>query len=149
MLSSKSRRAQRALDKQLSSPRPVVPKSGWLKAIREAIGMSGQQYANRLNVAWQSMDDIEKSEKAGTISLNSLRKAAAALDCQLVYAVVPNASSLEIQVNQQARKIALAALERVNQTMLLEDQAGSPAELEHRIEEYIDDHIRDGDLWAK
>ena len=149
MLTSKLRRAQRALDKQLSSQRPSVPKAGWLSAIREAIGMSGQQYADRLGVAWQSMDDFEKSEKAGTITVNSLRKAAAALDCQLVYAVVPNAASFEELVNQRARQIALAALARTGQTMLLEDQAQASGEAAQMIEEYIDDHIRDGDLWAR
>ena len=119
-----------------------------MKAIREAIGMSGQQFANRLAVAWQSMDGLEKSEANGTVTLNTLRKAAEALDCRLVYALVPNAPSLEALVNNRARQIALAALSNVTQTMLLEGQASSEADLEQRIKEYINDHVRDSDLWA-
>ena len=148
MLTSKIGRAQRALDKQLASRWPETPRSGWLKAIREAIGMSGQQFANRLAVAWQSMDGLEKSEANGTVTLNTLRKAAEALDCRLVYALVPNAPSLEALVNNRARQIALAALSNVTQTMLLEGQASSEADLEQRIREYINDHVRDSDLWA-
>lgn len=148
MLSTKLKRAQRALDKQLSSPRPALPKAGWIRAVRDALGMTGQQLASRLGVAWQSMDDLEKSEAAGTITVSSLAKAAEALDCTLVYALVPNAASVEALVDQQARRVAVAALSRTNQTMLLEAQDASSDELEHRIQDYIHDHIRDGELWA-
>lgn len=148
MPSTKLKRAQRALDKQLSSSRPALPKAGWIRAVRDALGMTGQQLASRLGVAWQSMDDLEKSEAAGTITIGSLAKAAAALDCTLVYALVPNASSIEALVDQQARKVAIAALSRTNQTMLLEAQETSSDELEHRIQDYINDHIRDRELWA-
>jgi predicted DNA-binding mobile mystery protein A len=151
MLSTRKRQARRALDKRLElyesmRAEPASPK-GWLRAIREAIGMSGQQYASRLQVAWQSMDDLEKSEAAGTITLNSLRKAAEALGCRLVYAIVPATGSLEEMVERRARDIARAALERVNQTMLLEGQALPSEELEEQIADYIDNHVRDGDLW--
>ncbi len=148
MPSTKLKRAQRALDKQLSSSRPAPPKVGWIRAVRDALGMTGQQLASRLGVTWQSMADLEKSEAAGTITLNSLTKAAAAMDCTLVYALLPNAPSLEALADQQARKLAVAALQRTNQTMLLEAQAVSADELEHRIQDYITDHIRDSDLWA-
>lgn len=110
--------------------------------------MTGQQLADRLGVAWQTMGDLEKSEAAGTATLNSLRKAAAALDCQLIYALVPNAGSLETLVDTRARQLALAALSRANQTMTLENQATLPEDLEHRIADYIRDHLRDRELWA-
>ena len=80
MPSTKLKRAQRALDKQLSSSRPAPPKVGWIRAVRDALGMTGQQLASRLGVTWQSMADLEKSEAAGTITLNSLTKAAAAME---------------------------------------------------------------------
>jgi predicted DNA-binding mobile mystery protein A len=152
MLSIKKRQARRALDKHLGGYRPLLttpmPAKGWLRAIREAIGMTGQQYASRLRVAWQSMDDLEKSEAAGTITINSLRRAAEALDCRLVYAVIPSADSLEQLVARRAREIALSALKRVNQTMLLEDQASSPESLEAQVADYIESQVRDADLWS-
>ncbi len=148
MLSTKLRQARRALDKQLQTQNPVAPRKGWLAAIRQSIGMSGQQFADRLGVAWQSMDDLEKSEAAGTITVNSLRRAAAVLDCTLVYAVVPRAGSLEAMVRARSRELALEALARSGQTMLLEDQAAGADQLESSIEDYIDDNVRDADLWA-
>jgi predicted DNA-binding mobile mystery protein A len=153
MLSSKLKRARRSLDERLvviaSAARLQTPRKGWLHAIREAIGMNGQQYADRLHVAWQSMSDLERSEAAGTISLNSLRKGAAALNCRLIYAVVPeDGSTLDDMVNQQARDIAQRDIMRVNQTMKLEDQEASSTTREAEIEDYIAEYVRDSDLWS-
>jgi predicted DNA-binding mobile mystery protein A len=152
VLSQKNKRARRALDKQIDIYRPAVgqprPNRGWLRAIREAIGMSGQQYADRLGVAWQSMADLEASEASGTITLNTLRKAAAALNGRLVYAIVPDAASLEDMVNQRAREIALRDIARIAQTMRLEDQESAPDTLGARLDDYLAEHVRDSDLWS-
>lgn len=111
--------------------------------------MNGQQLAKRLAVAWQSMDDLEKSEANGTITLNSLRKVADALECQLVYALVPRSElSLKEVVQRRAERLALKALGYVEQTMALEDQATIAAERDQRVRDYIDEHVRDSDLWA-
>ena len=151
MLSVKRRQARRALDKHLDAYRSLLgtspPTKGWLRSIRDAIGMTAQQYASRRGVASQSMEDLEKSEAAGTITINSLRRAAEALDCQLVYAILPATGGLEQMVASRAREIALSALKRINQTMLLEDQALPPESLEAQIADYIESHVRDGDLW--
>ena len=77
-----------------------------------------------------------------------MRKAAAALDCRLVYALVPN-TSLEQMVSDRSRGIAARDLARITQTMALEDQAVSAKGFEEEIEAYVRDHIRDKDLWAK
>jgi predicted DNA-binding mobile mystery protein A len=151
MLSTKLDRARRTLDKHIAAYRSALsepsPPKGWLRAIRTAIGMTGQQYADRLKIAWQSMADLEKSEAAGTISINSLKKAAEALNCRLVYAVVP-ASTLEEMVETRSRELARSALSRVDQTMLLEAQATPADDFEERLVDYIDSHLRDGDLWS-
>lgn len=122
-----------------------VPPRGWIRAIRDALGMSGVQLAKRLKVSPQTVEAMEKSEVAGTIQLNTLRRAAEALDCTLVYALVPK-TSLENTVNNRARQIATAALARVAHTMKLEDQDTGDGELEARIDDYIR-HIKDRDLW--
>lgn len=150
MLSSVKRTARRRLDEKLSDldalRRMEPPPKGWLRAIRDALGMSGTQFARRLGVSWQSMDDLERSEAAGTIGLETLRKAAAALDCTLVYAIIPS-RSLETLVEERARALAKAALARVDQTMRLEDQRVTHVEREELVEDYIRDHVRDRDLW--
>ena len=70
--------------------RYAAPVRGWVKAVREALGMTTAQLAKRLGVKQPSVVAIEQSEAKGTIELATLRRVAEALDCTLVYAFVPN-----------------------------------------------------------
>jgi len=150
MLSIPKTVARRRLDEKITRFQPseqyAPPKSGWIKAVRQALGMSGVQFAKRLGVAWQSMDDLEKSETKGSITLASLHRAADALDCDLVYALVPR-TSLQQTIDDRARTIARRALARVDQTMTLEDQKVTDASVQQRIDDYIREHVRDRDIW--
>jgi predicted DNA-binding mobile mystery protein A len=143
-------RARQRLDERLSALKPEhrfdPPPKGWIRAIRDAVGMSGVQLASRLGVRPQTVEAIEKSEVAGSVQFNTLRRAAEALDCTVVYALVPN-TSLEDAVRQRARKIAIRDLQRVSHTMKLEAQATIDTGMEARIEAYIRDAIKDRDLW--
>ena len=69
-----------------------MPARGWLRAVREAIGIPQQRAAERVSVTRQSYAQLEKSEERGAISIESLRRAAGALDCELVYFIVPKGS---------------------------------------------------------
>ena len=144
--------ARQRLDDRLSAFRPesrfAVPSKGWIRAIRDALGMSALQLGTRLSVKPQSVSDLEKSEAYGTIQLKTLRKAAEALDCTLVYALVPN-SSLEDAVQTRAREIARKELARIGHTMDLEAQGLSQAEREAQIDEYVREHLRERDLWER
>jgi predicted DNA-binding mobile mystery protein A len=100
-----------------------------------------------LKITPQSVADIEKSEAAGSIQLKTLSRVAEALDCTLVYALVPK-TSLEGAVQARARRIALKDLKRVAHTMKLEDQGVDDVALEQRIAAYVRDVIKDRDLWA-
>lgn len=142
-------RARQRLDERLSSLNPperfVPPPKGWVRAIRDALGMTGLQLATRMKVRPQTVEAMEKSEVSGSIQLSTLRRAAEALDCTLVYALVPN-SSLEGAVKARARKIAERELRLVAHTMKLEAQETGEAGKAERIEEYIRS-IKDRDLW--
>jgi predicted DNA-binding mobile mystery protein A len=143
-------RARTRLDERLSVLREAelaLPPKGWIKAIREALGMTGQQFASRLGIKPPSVVDLEKSEALGTIQLKTLSRAADALGCKLVYAIVPK-TSLQDAVDARARKIAMRALKRVAHTMKLENQAVDEADLESQIWDYIAREIKDRDLWA-
>lgn len=143
-------RARQRLDERLLPLKPEdrfrPPPKGWIRAVRDAVGMSGVQLALRLGVRPQTVDAMEKSEASGTIKLKTLQRAAEALDCTLVYALVPR-SSLQHTVESRARKMALRDLRRVAHTMELEAQGTGDAHLEARIEAYIRETIRDRDLW--
>ncbi len=94
----------------------------------------------------QTVETIEKSEAAGTIQLNTLRRAAEALNCTLVYALVPN-TSLEAMVETSARALAVRELQRVEHSMRLEAQGTDDADLEARIQAYMRDRLSERDLW--
>jgi predicted DNA-binding mobile mystery protein A len=110
--------------------------------------MTGVQFAKRLGVRPQSLDVLEKSETNGTIQLNTLARAAEALDCTLVYALVPN-STLEQTIAARARRIAVRDLGRVAHTMKLEAQETGDADLERRIDAYVRDELNARDLWKE
>lgn len=122
--------ARERLDGRFSKMGPVSqfarPTRGWIRAIRDALGMSATQLAARLGVSQPRVVALEKGEVEDTLTLQSLQKAAHALDCTLVYALVPN-RPLEAMVRAEAERIASERLATVEQTMRLEDQAvGSP-----------------------
>jgi predicted DNA-binding mobile mystery protein A len=144
------RRARQRLDERLSALKPVdrirPPPKGWTRAIRDALGMTGVQLAARLGVRPQTVDALERSEASGSIRLGTLRRAAEALDCTLVYALVPN-TSLEDAVDRRARRIAIRDLQRVAHTMKLEAQETGDAGIQARIDDYIRDAVKDRELW--
>lgn len=73
--------------------------------------------------------------------MGKLREAAEALDCELVYALVPR-RPLEETVRQRASQIAEKKLSRLNHTMRLEAQALNEKDLERERERLIDELLR-------
>lgn len=113
----------------------VVPPTGWVKAIRLALGMSLQQLANRLSITRQSVLEMEQREKDGSISLKSLREIAKSLDMELVYGFVPKDGSLDLLIERKAKELATQIVSRTSNTMKLEDQENSEERLREAIEE--------------
>src|SRR3989344_8072393 len=98
------------------------PGKGWIRAIRDALGMSGRQLGERMDVSKMWVGDMERLEASGATSLKTLRRAAEAMDCALVYALVPK-SSLKETLLKQARRKVRQDMTRASHTMALEDQA--------------------------
>ncbi|MGQ3015333.1 MAG: mobile mystery protein A [Flavobacteriales bacterium] len=113
----------------------AVPASGWVRSIRSALGMSMQQLGRKLSISKQSVQDIEKREQEGSITLRSLRETARALDMQLVYGFVPNGGSLDALIEQKARELATEIVLRSSHTMMLEGQENSEQRIRKAIEE--------------
>ena len=109
------------------------PQKGWLRAIREATGITVRQMANRLHKAPSLAINLEKSEAEYRITLGSLRDAADALGCQLVYALVPKSGSIHELAEQRVRTKATENVRAVEHSMALEDQAVGG--IEDKIEE--------------
>lgn len=112
-----------------------MPPRGWIRAVRTALGMSMQQLGNRLSITKQSVQDMERREKDGTISLKSLRETAHALDMHLVYGFVPKDGSLENLIERKAKELAMQIVLRTSNSMKLEDQENSKKRIEKAIQE--------------
>ena len=113
----------------------AAPPTGWLKAVRLALGMSSQQVANKLSITRQGVQDMERREKDGSITIKALREVANALDMQLVYGFIPKDNSLDALVERKARDMAKQIVLRTSNTMKLEDQENSKERIEKAIEE--------------
>jgi len=113
----------------------IVPPIGWIKTIRNGIGMSMEQLGKKLSITKQGVMDIEKREKEGAITIKSMQEIAKAMDTQFVYGFVPNAGSLEQMIETRALEIATKIVERTSTTMKLEDQANSKERIEKAIKE--------------
>lgn len=113
----------------------AIPPTGWIKAIRTAIGMSMRQLGNKLSVSKQAVLDIEKREKDGSITIKSLKGIARALDMQLVYGFVPNDGSLDALIERRATELATQIVWRTSNTMKLEDQGNTQKRIEKAIKE--------------
>jgi len=137
-MSKKSLQIQQLNSKLLayaSLQKVAPPPTGWIKAIRNAIGMSMLQLGKRLSITKQSVQDIERREKDGSISIKALREAARALDMQLIYGFVPNDGSLEALIDRKAKELATQIVQRTSNSMKLEDQENSKQRIEKAIEE--------------
>ena len=103
-----------------ATPRPL---KGWIRALRQALGISSGELARRLGTSRQLPLQMEKAEAEDRITLKSLRSVANALDCDLVYALVPRAGTMRQLVENRARVHARKRVLSVEHTMALEDQA--------------------------
>jgi predicted DNA-binding mobile mystery protein A len=113
----------------------AVPPTGWIKAIRTALGMSGQQLGNKLSVTKQGILDFEKREQDGSITIKALKEIGRAMDLQLVYGFVPNDGSLDALIEKRAQELATKIVLRTSNTMKLEDQGNSKKRIDKAIEE--------------
>lgn len=113
----------------------AIPPTGWIKAIRTALGMSMQQLGNKLAISKQGILDIENREKEGSITIKSLKEIGRVLDMQFVYGFVPNDGSLDALIEKRATELATKIVMRTSNTMKLEDQGNSSQRIEKAITE--------------
>jgi predicted DNA-binding mobile mystery protein A len=127
-----------------------IPGKGWIRAIRDGLGMTARQLAGRLGIAQQAVARIEKDEQTGSVTIRTMQRIAEGLDCTFVYGLVPN-SSLEETIRKQAKLIAVKRLTQASQTMLLENQMLSNLENKKMLTEIVDELVNTlpSYLWDK
>jgi len=126
----------------------AVPRGGWLRVIRQALGMTRNDMAARLGLTSSTIVRIEASEQRETIQLDTLRRAASALDCELVYALIPR-QPLEQAVEQQREKLVRALNAKVHTHMALEGQDTPGADMDTWRRDRAAASISDRQLWKR
>lgn len=146
--------ARKQLDKRLEFLRSADvlarPPRGWVKAIREALGMTTAQLASRMGLSQPRVVEIEKAEKANAITLDTLQRTAHALDCKLVYALVAR-KSLDQLVEDRARAIVKRQLDAISHSMALEAQALPTENEKEQFEQMVRRTVEKAgsDLWKE
>ena len=148
--SERAAQARRELDRKFDAanlePIQARPRSGWIRAVRGALGMSQAVLAERLGVSSAAVNKLERAELHGGITVGKLAEVASGLDCTLVYALVPN-STLERTVRTQARTVAARLLGYAARTMALEAQGIDEDRQSEAVERYANQLVATGDLW--
>ncbi len=142
---SQDRLRRKQFDERLKTSRKglefVSEPLGWVRMIRELLGMTTAQLARRTEINQPNVTQIEERELKGTVSLNTLRKMANALDCDLVYGLLPR-KPLNQLVEDQLRKTAERLVAQTARTMSLEDQRTSKTRQEELVREVMEDLAR-------
>jgi len=127
-----------------------IPKLGWIRAIRDALGMSGRQLAERLAVKPPRISILEKAELEGKVTLKTMKRTSEALGCHFVYAIIPG-GSLEQIVLKQVVEVLQDRMARTSHSMALEDQKLAESEEKQTFQDLIDETIRKipRSLWDK
>lgn len=140
------------LDKRFNAFAPLATalrlEKGWIKAVREALGMTTAQLGKRLGVSQQRAAMVEKAEADGSITLRSLEKAAQSLGCRVVYVFYPE-EPLTKTMRARAEAVADQQLRAVEQTMRLEDQSVTDGKLRQDTRARLVDQLltRPARLW--
>ncbi len=144
--------AQSKINRALGSPASQikVPKVGWIRTLRTALGMTGEALARRMGLSRTAAVRLETSECNASITLKSLQAAAEAMDCRVVYVFVPKeAETVEGLLQRQTQKKSRQILSEVSPHMALEAQSltkdASDAELKRISNDLM--HRMPRDLW--
>lgn len=121
----------------------LIPERGWINAIRTTLNMTMAQLGTKLNITRQGVKRIEESEALGSITLNSLKDVANAMDLKFVYALVPKKGTIDDLIYEKAEKLAQKIVLRTNQNMKLEDQGIGDEKINKTINELANEIKRE------
>lgn len=125
----------------------AVPHGGWVASIRDALGMSQADLAHRMGLTQSAVAKLETGERAGTAQIDSLRRAAQAMGCELVVLMVPR-QSLQTSIDRRRLEVYGKLYDKAAAHMSLEDQSVSP-ELRAVMLRDAEESIPDSVLWRE
>jgi predicted DNA-binding mobile mystery protein A len=122
------------------------PTSGWIRALPDVVEMTSCRPGRRIGTSQPAATQFERSEVTGVIRLDSLTRVADALDCDLVYALVPR-TTLDQTVRDRADLVAHREIQPVDAIMQLDDHGLTVSERQQRTDEHATWLIGTGRLW--
>jgi len=132
----RAKQLSRSLDWFKEAKTVARPSRGWLRAVREALGISAEEVGRLTRTTRQGIHWFETAEAEDRITLKNLRRVAEAMGCELVYAIVPKSGSIENLADQRARSKATKRVLSVEHSMALEDQTSGG------VKELIDEETK-------
>lgn len=139
----------RSLDESLLHAHvPALPSQGWIRTVREALGMTQKQLGMRLKMSPQGVSELERKEATGRVTLETLRRVADALDCDVRYTLAPT-ETLESTITRQATLKARRRISGVNASQALENAALTEEQVERTLRDLVAEMLieRPRDLW--
>jgi predicted DNA-binding mobile mystery protein A len=141
--------AMKQINKRLGKLRPLITetqiRSGWISYLRQALCMTLAKLAERSQSNLSTVQQIEKREAEGKVTLQTMKKIAAAMDCEFIYAMVPK-KDLPLYLKQIATKKATSIIKQADVHMALEDQKVNE-DIKERISRLAEDLLQKGDIW--
>ena len=112
----------------------AVPRAGWVREIRTALGLSQSQLAARAGLSRATVQQMERAEAERRITIASLDKLAAAMDCRVAIAILPKGGSLE---DVRRRQAAMKAEHLLHEKVKDNKRPPKPADLERRKQQLV------------
>jgi predicted DNA-binding mobile mystery protein A len=140
---------QKRADMAAEASRDItIPREGWIRTVRKALGMSGAQLGRRIGISRAAISNTEKAELAGGVTLKNMQQLAEAMGCRFVYAIIPEGKVEDI-IEKQARQKAMTIVNKTNKNMALEAQGLSNEQVEYELERLKQEFIKElpSDLW--
>lgn len=118
----------------------ATPKNGWVKSIRNALGLTTRLLAKRMGVNQSRVVHIEKNEVDGNLTIDTLKAAASSMNCKFVYAIVPEISLeylLKKQLSETAKRKVQEKIEKMDEVVIVSKEELSKMILEEAQNIYM------------
>jgi predicted DNA-binding mobile mystery protein A len=118
---------------------------GWIRQMREALGMTLSKLGEACGSSTPSIAQAERREAEGKVTVETLKTAAEAMNCEFVYMFVPK-SEMTAFIERKAYEKAKRILINADLHMSLEDQKVK-GDLEPRIQKLKKKLIDESNVW--
>lgn len=127
---------------------PSLAAEGWIKLMRQALGMSGAQLARKMGVSRALVSNTENAETEGRVTIKKMQKIAESMECEFIYCIIPK-GEIQTILTQRATQKAQSIVDRTNHHMSLEAQELTNEQTNSEVERLTSEILKhkSSDLW--